>query len=274
MTRKWIESLLDDMVESQWMEDIIKQEHERFLKFAQTSESGSIEDSEPINQFSDDELNDSVVLDEDFKSQIENFSKSDYQNHLISRAVENIREDFDVDDEYLLELIVNHLEEEEEFLDMAVKEAIAEEEYFQNYIEKRFYQNHSGEYDDWDFFVVEYSDFNETFDDLKAATDVPFRYCYYERNYFDEDLLDYSDDFDRSAEFIDIGSEPDDIIIEEPQEENFDRLIEEKLFEEKYLDKIFVEIIRKEDYLDKIIAQKLVGDEKFNKNIDKLSKTI
>ncbi len=277
MTRKWIESLLDDMVESQWMRDIIKQEHERFSKFVQTMQSKSIEDLEPINQFSDKELSDRDILDEDFKSQVENFSKSDYQKHLISKAVENIREDFDVDDEYLLGLIIDHLEEEDDFLDMVVKEAIAEEDYFQNYIERRISQNKYPEYCEDDFYMVEYPALNEEFDDLEDTDYMnqgifqePFRYCYYERNFFDEDLLDYSDDFDKSDEFIDIGSEPDDITIEEPEEENLVNLIEEKLFEEKYLDRIFVEIIKKEDYLDEIIAEKLAKDEKLNSSIDEL----
>ncbi len=49
MARKWIESLLDDMVESQWSNDIIEQEYERFLKLTQIEEMSSVEELEPIN---------------------------------------------------------------------------------------------------------------------------------------------------------------------------------------------------------------------------------
>lgn len=118
MARKWIESLLDDMVESQWSNDIIEQEYERFLKLTQIEEMSSVEELEPINRFSTSEIEDGEVVKEDFNAQIENFSKSDYQNHLISKAVDTIcgHDYFDIDDEYVDELIRQHLQEEKDFL--------------------------------------------------------------------------------------------------------------------------------------------------------------
>jgi len=292
MTKEWIESLLDDMVESQWSKDIIKQEYERFSKLADTQEFKSIEELEPINQYSSRELDDKDNLDNDFNFQIENFSKSDYEDYLISKAVDNIREEysFDVNDDYLEGLIKQHLEDEKEFLNMVVKEAIAEEDYFQDYIEKRISEKYYNDFPDYgdndeDIYFVEYPVEKEIFDDLGdtsymdqgifegANTDSleePFRYIYYEQTYFDEDLLDYEDEYDKSEEFIDIGNAPEDIRIDEPKEDNLDSLIEEKLFEEKYLDKVFVEIIKEEEYFDKIICEKLANDEKLNEKIDKL----
>ena len=280
MARKWIESLLDDMVESQWSNDIIEQEYERFLKLTQSEEMSSVEELEPINRFSTDEIEDGEVVKEDFNAQIENFSKSDYQNHLISKAVDTIcgHDYFDIDDEYVDELIRQHLQEEKDFFDMVVKEAIAEEYYFQEYIEKRIAERYDSDYPihDEDLYFVEYPIEKEVFEDLGdtsymdqgifegANTDVfeePFNYSYYENSHFD-------DDFDMSTEFIDIENAPE--VIEEPKEENMDDLIEEKLFEEKYLDKVFVEIIKKEEYFDKIICEKLANDVKLNEKIDKL----
>jgi len=280
MARKWIESLLDDMVESQWSNDIIEQEYERFLKLTQSEEMSSVEELEPINRFSTDEIEDGEVVKEDFNAQIENFSKSDYQNHLISKAVDTIcgHDYFDIDDEYVDELIRQHLQEEKDFFDMVVKEAIAEEYYFQEYIEKRIAERYGSDYPihDEDLYFVEYPIEKEVFEDLGdtsymdqgifegANTDVfeePFNYSYYENSHFD-------DDFDMSTEFIDIENAPE--VIEEPKEENMDDLIEEKLFEEKYLDKVFVEIIKKEEYFDKIICEKLANDVKLNEKIDKL----
>lgn len=280
MARKWIESLLDDMVESQWSNDIIEQEYERFLKLTQIEEMSSVEELEPINRFSTSEIEDGEVVKEDFNAQIENFSKSDYQNHLISKAVDTIcgHDYFDIDDEYVDELIRQHLQEEKDFFDMVVKEAIAEEYYFQEYIEKRIAERYDSDYPihDEDLYFVEYPIEKEVFEDLGdtsymdqgifegANTDVfeePFNYSYYENSHFD-------DDFDMSAEFIDIENAPE--VIEEPKEENMDDLIEEKLFEEKYLDKVFVEIIKKEEYFDKIICEKLANDVKLNEKIDKL----
>lgn len=280
MARKWIESLLDDMVESQWSNDIIEQEYERFLKLTQSEEMSSVEELEPINRFSTDEIEDGEVVKEDFNAQIENFSKSDYQNHLISKAVDTIcgHDYFDIDDEYVDELIRQHLQEEKDFFDMVVKEAIAEEYYFQEYIEKRIAERYDSDYPihDEDLYFVEYPIEKEVFEDLGdtsymdqgifegANTDVfeePFNYSYYENSHFD-------DDFDMSTEFIDIENAPE--VIEEPKEENMDDLIEEKLFEEKYLDKVFVDIIKKEEYFDKIICEKLANDVKLNEKIDKL----
>lgn len=281
MARKWIESLLDDMVESQWSNDIIEQEYERFLKLTQIEEMSSVEELEPINQFSTSEIEDGDVVKEDFNAQIENFSKTDYHEHLISKAVNDICDDdyFDVGDDYLDNLIRQHLQEENDFFDMVIKEAIAEEHYFQAYIEKRISERYGSDYPifpDEDLYFVDYPIEKEVFDDLGdtsymdqgifegANTDVfeePFRYIYYEQPSFD-------DDFDMSTEFIDIENAPE--VIEEPKEENMDDLIEEKLFEEKYLDKVFVEIIKKEEYFDKIICEKLANDVKLNEKIDKL----
>jgi hypothetical protein len=89
----------------------------------------------------------------------------------------------------------------------------------------------------------------------------PFEYVYYEESHPYDDLPDRFEDYDRLDE--DIG---------ESKEEMYDRLIEEKLFEEKYLDKIFVEIIKKEDKFDKIIAEKLANDIRLNESIDKYLK--
>lgn len=281
MARKWIESLLDDMVESQWSNDIIEQEYERFLKLTQIEEMSSVEELEPINQFSTSEIEDGDVVKEDFNAQIENFSKTDYHEHLISKAVNDICDDdyFDVGDDYLDNLIRQHLQEENDFFDMVIKEAIAEEHYFQAYIEKRISERYGSDYPifpDEDLYFVDYPIEKEVFDDLGdtsymdqgifegANTDVfeePFRYIYYEQPSFD-------DDFDMSTEFIDIENAPE--VIEEPKEENMDDLIEEKLFEEKYLDKVFVEIIKKEEYFDKIICEKLANDVNLNEKIDKL----
>ena len=45
---KWIESLLDDMVESQWSEDIIRQEYERFNKLAEAKDFQSIDSDDGV----------------------------------------------------------------------------------------------------------------------------------------------------------------------------------------------------------------------------------
>ena len=283
---KWVESLLDDMVESQWSEDIINRQYERLSRL--------VEDLEPINQFSSRELTDQELQQEDFAAQIENFSKSDYEDYLISQAVysiqeENYFEEIEFTDEYLETLIRQHLEEEKDFLDMVMKEAIAEDDYFQEYVEKRLCEEHFPDYSDYsdeeDFCIVEYPVEKDIFDDLGdtgymdqgifkgADTDgleEPFRYVYYEEPILDFDEADYVGDFyDESTEFIDIGSAPDDLILEEPGD-NFDDLIKERLFEEKYLDRIFVEIIKREDYWDKIIMEKLESDEKLDAKIKRL----
>ncbi len=290
MTRKWIESLLDDMVESQWSKDIIKQEYDRFSK-GKTKELNSIEDLEPINQYSSSELADSDNIENDFNSQVEYYSKRDYEDYLISQATENIRKDdyldeFEFDDEYLEGLIKQHLEEEKDFLDMVVKEAIAEDDYFQDYVERRLEEYHTPDFPENPLYLHDYQDSvdyymedpveKEVFDDLGdtsymdqgiyegANTDSleePFEYVYYEESYPYDDLPDRFEDYDRLDE--DIG---------ESKEEMYDRLIEEKLFEEKYLDKIFVEIIKKEDKFDKIIAEKLANDIRLNESIDKYLK--
>lgn len=283
---KWVESLLDDMVESQWSEDIINRQYERLSRL--------VEDLEPINQFSSRELTDQELQQEDFAAQIENFSKSDYEDYLISQAVysiqeENYFEEIEFTDEYLETLIRQHLEEEKDFLDMVMKEAIAEDDYFQEYVEKRLCEEHFPDYSDYsdeeDFCIVEYPVEKDIFDDLGdtgymdqgifkgADTDgleEPFRYVYYEEPILDFDEADYVGDFyDESTEFIDMGSAPDDLILEEPGD-NFDDLIKERLFEEKYLDRIFVEIIKREDYWDKIIMEKLESDEKLDAKIKRL----
>lgn len=301
---KWVESLLDDMVESQWSEDIIRQEYESFSKLVENDELKSIEDLEPINQFSKRELNEQDDLKKDFAAQIESFSKSDYEEYLISKAVYNIREDehfeeIEFSDEYLESLIKEHLEEENDFLDMVMKEAIAEDDYFQDYVERRLYEDYYPDYyerfDQNDFYVEEYPPAEkEVFDDLGDTSymdqgiycgentdglEEPFEYTYYEQPFFEEDLLDYGIDeaeldeklYERSSEFVDVNNFPDDLILEEPADDNLKEIIRERLFEEKYLDRIFVEIIKKEDYWDKIIKEKLASDEKFNAKIGKFS---
>lgn len=289
---EWVESLLDDMVESQWSEDIIIHEVERLRH---------VEDSEPINRFSTEELEDSEVIDNDFKSQIAGLSKSDYEDYLIGRAIKDIRDDDYFDeiefrDEYLEDIIRQHLSEEEDFLDMVMKEAIAEEEYFQHQIEQkldeeRYHECHEYHEDD-EFHVVEYPVEKDVFDDLGdtsymdqgifegADTDrleEPFKYIYYEKTYFDEDLVDYSDDkfmisdYDQSSEYIDIAEAPGDITLDEPVAGvDLKHLIRERLIEEKNLDRIFVEIIKRDDYWDSLIRDKLASDEKLNAKIDKL----
>ena len=282
---KWMESLLDDMVESQWSEDVISREYERISRLSEKEEMKLIEDLEPIKQFSSKELTDLECQQKDFKTQIENFSKSDYEDYLISEAVHNIYdedcfEEIEFSDEYLETLIRQHLEEEKDFLDMVMKEAIAEDDYFQEYVEKRLYEEHFPDYsNEEEFYIAEYSVENEIFDDLGdtdymdqgifrgANTDFleePFEYIYYEEPIFDDDF------YDESTEFIDIANAPEDLTLEEPFDDT-EELIKERLFEEKYLDRVFVEIIKKEDYWDKLIREKLAGDEKLNAKIRRFS---
>ena len=282
---KWMESLLDDMVESQWSEDVISREYERISRLSEKEEMKLIEDLEPIKQFSSKELTDLECQQKDFKTQIENFSKSDYEDYLISEAVHNICdedcfEEIEFSDEYLETLIRQHLEEEKDFLDMVMKEAIAEDDYFQEYVEKRLYEEHFPDYsNEEEFYIAEYSVENEIFDDLGdtdymdqgifrgANTDFleePFEYIYYEEPIFDDDF------YDESTEFIDIANAPEDLTLEEPFDDT-EELIKERLFEEKYLDRVFVEIIKKEDYWDKLIREKLAGDEKLNAKIRRFS---
>ena len=288
---KWVESLLDDMVESQWSEDIINRQYERLSRLA--------EDLEPINQFSSRELADQESQLKDFEAQIEGFSKSDYEDYLILQAVSSIQEEdcfeeIEFSDEYLEGMIRQHLEEERDFLDMVMKEAIAEEDYFQDYVERRLYEEHLADYqdysDDEDLYIVEYPVEKDMFDDLGdtsymdqgifkgADTDgleEPFKYVYYEEIIFDDfddgghDHIDSEDFYDESSEFIDIGSAPDNPASEEPADD-VEELIRERLFEEKYLDRIFVEIIRKEDYWDRIISEKLENDENLDAKIKRL----
>lgn len=288
---KWVESLLDDMVESQWSEDIINRQYERLSRLA--------EDLEPINQFSSRELADQESQLKDFEAQIEGFSKSDYEDYLILQAVSSIQEEdcfeeIEFSDEYLEGMIRQHLEEERDFLDMVMKEAIAEEDYFQDYVERRLYEAHLADYqdysDDEDLYIVEYPVEKDMFDDLGdtsymdqgifkgADTDgleEPFKYVYYEEIIFDDfddgghDHIDSEDFYDESSEFIDIGSAPDNPASEEPADD-VEELIRERLFEEKYLDRIFVEIIRKEDYWDRIISEKLENDENLDAKIKRL----
>lgn len=286
---KWVESLLDDMVESQWSEDIINRQYKRLSRLA--------EDLEPINQFSSRELADQERQQEDFEAQIESFSKSDYEDYLISQAVHNIQEEdlfeeIEFSDEYLEGMIRQHLEEESDFLDMVMKEAIAEEDYFQDYVERRIYEEHVPDYPDYsdeeDFYIVEYPAEKDMFDDLGdtsymdqgiyegADTDgleEPFRYVYYEEHLLDDDFYNNicpEDSYDESTDFIDIGNAPDDLNLEEPVDD-VENLIKERLFEEKYLDRIFVEIIRKEDYWDRIIREKLESDENLDAKIKRLN---
>lgn len=292
---KWIASLLDDMVESQWSDDIINREFERISQLTEKEEMKRAEDLEPINQFSSRELIEQERQHEDFKAQIESFSKSDYEDYLISQAVHDIRregcfEEIEFSDEYLEDMIRQHLEEERDFLDMVMKEAIAEEDYFQDYVERRIYEEHVPDYQDYsdeeDFYIVEYPVEKDVFDDLGdtsyldqgiyegADTDgleEPFRYVYYEEVLFDDFDDDYfnvdSEDFyDGSTDFIDIASAPDDLTLEEPADDVED-LIRERLFEERYLDRIFVEIIKRDDYWDRIIREKLESDERLDAKI-------
>ena len=184
-------------------------------------------------------------------------------------------------------------------MDMVMKEAIAEDDYFQDYIDERLseqFEFNPSIYDfprsDDEFYIVEYPVEKEVFDDLGdtsymdqgiyagANTDrleEPFEYTYYEQPFFDEDLLDYGeenynmdDEYERSEDFIDINSRPDDLTIDEPIDENMDELIRERLFEEKYLDKVFVEIIKRDDYWDTIIREKLACDERLDLKIRNL----
>ena len=288
---KWLESLLDDMVESQWSEDVIKREYERLDKSG-ADDLKSIEDLEPINRFSDSEMDDLKNFEKDFTSQIEGFSKSDYEDYLIACAADEIAqveyfEEIEFRNDYLESLIRQHLDEEDQFLDMAMKEAIAEEEHFQNHIEKQILESQSLDfYQDDDFYVAEYPLEKDIFDDLGDTSymdqgiykggdtdgiEEPFKYIYYEKPLFDECLLDFDDDsYTESLEYIDIGSEPDDILIEEPLGDDLDELIKERLIEEKYLDRIFVEIIKRDDYWDDLIRRRLEDDEKFNAKIRQL----
>ncbi len=280
---KWVESLLDDMIESRWSEDVIKHEIERL---------SDISDFEPINQYSDKELDDSELIKNDFNTQIENFSKSDYENYLISQAVDEIGEEIDFSNDYLEGLIRQHLDEENDFLDMVMKEAIAEDDYFQKTIERKLAEERYHEfYDKDELYVVEYPGEKEIFDDLGdtsymdqgifegANTDrfeEPFKYMYYENQFFDDDLVDYSpddiiiSDYDASQEHIDISEAPDDILLDEPAGENLQAKITERLIEEKYLNRVFVEIIKRDSYWDNLIEEKLASDGKLNQKIEKL----
>ncbi|WP_296874730.1 hypothetical protein [uncultured Methanobrevibacter sp.] len=280
---KWVESLLDDMIESRWSEDVIKHEIERL---------SDISDFEPINQYSDKELDDSELIKNDFNTQIENFSKSDYKNYLISQAVDEIGEEIDFSNDYLEGLIRQHLDEENDFLDRVMKEAIAEDDYFQKTIERKLAEERYHEfYDKDELYVVEYPGEKEIFDDLGdtsymdqgifegANTDrfeEPFKYMYYENQFFDDDLVDYSpddiiiSDYDASQEHIDISEAPDDILLDEPAGENLQAKITERLIEEKYLDRVFVEIIKRDSYWDNLIEEKLASDGKLNQKIEKL----
>ena len=298
---KWVESLIDDMIDSQWGKDIISQEFERFNKLGEEDLSKSVEDLEPINRYSAEELEQSEKQDMDFKSQIENFSKTEYEDYLIDRAVNNIQEDYfeevEFSDEYIENLIRQHLDEEKDFLDMVMKEAIAEEGYFQEHVERHFQEEHDfysdedyveyafekevfDDFDDNDYDYMEYPSEKEVFDDLGdtsymdqgiyegADTDSleePFTYVYYENPFIDDDLLDYAEeDLHENLPDADVGEVPDDLILREPENDNLMDLICERLFEEKHLDKVFVEIIKKEEYWDRIIRDKLAGDEKLN----------
>ncbi len=306
--RKWIESLLDDMVESQWTKDIIKQEYERLNKSGENDGIKSIEDLEPISQYSKKELNDCEFQQNDFNVQLDNFSRSDYEDYLISQAVDTIGEneyfeEIEFSDDYLENLIRQHLDEEEDFLDMVMKEAIAEDGYFQEYIEQHFYEENLRDYPEPDFYFdnneevyyYECPEEKEVFDDLGdtsymdqgiykgANTDSfeePFEYSYYEEPFSDDDLyyegqindseLD-EEIYRQSQDFIDVGDFPDDLILEEPDDDNVEGLVKERLFEEKYLDRIFVEIIKRDKYWDRIIKEKLARDEKFREKIAKFS---
>lgn len=306
--QKCIESLLDGMVESQWNKDIIKQEYERLNESCENEGiKSAVEDLEPISQYSKKELKDCEFQQKDFNVQLENFYRSDYENYLISHVVDTIAEDeyfeeIEFSDDYLENLIRRHLDEED-FLNMAMKEAIAEDDNFQDYIEQYFYDENPWDYPKQDYSFDNNEDVNyyecpqekDLFDDLGdtsymdqgiykgANTDIleePFQYSCYEQPFFDDDLyyegqindseLD-GEIYMQSGDFIDVGDFPDDLILEEPADDNMDWLVKERLFEEKYLDRIFIEIIKKDKYWDSIIKEKLASDNKFRVEITDFS---
>ena len=237
MTKQGIESLLDDMVEGQLRRDIIKQEWERFLESVQAQELKSAENKDLINQFSSGRWGDGEAFGRDFRLPIDEFSKNT------------------VCDDYLSALITVHLEDEKYFSDVILSQAPVDEEHFRNYGKKDVCQSGHGLNDG--MYILEYPLASDFFINHGIFEDI-----YTKHSYFDENLLDYSDDFDKSDEFVDIVNAPD-IDIEEPPEDNFNYLIEDKLIEEKYMDKIFDEVIKNEDYFEKII----------NEKIDKLSQS-
>ncbi|MBE6498991.1 MAG: hypothetical protein E7Z80_00370 [Methanobrevibacter thaueri] len=292
---KWIESLLDDMFESQWSNDLIKEEFKRLTDINENNDLNSISELEPINQFSKSDFEDEEIQNKDFNKQLENIPKTKYQDHLIEHALYEIQEsdffnDYNISEDDLEVLIKQHLEEEKDFLDMVVKEAIATDDYFQEYIENQYqnmleeqYYEHYENYNDFDdyvcqdndddFLYYETSDEKDIFDDLGdtsymdqgifkgANTDSfeePYEYVYYEilnDDFYDEIPEEYGADMDLEMEEI-----------PEPQD-SLDELIKEKLFEEKFLDKIFVEIVKEDKYWDDLINEKLANDEKFNEKL-------
>ena len=233
------------MVESRLSHNIINPEYESINISAPEIEL--LEDLEPVNQFTLKELIEEESKLTDFKTQIEEFSNDDIYTY---------------GDEYLENLITIHLDDEKNFSDMI--ESIAEEECFQDYIEERVnemdfmdleYCDYSDSLDEDDFYLVEYPAEKEIFDDLGdsgymdqgifegANTD------YFEEDYHEKYQIE-DDSYHKSLDFIDINNFPDDLIIEEPANDNLEELIEERLSEENHLDKIFVEIIQKEDCFD------------------------
>ncbi len=303
---KWVESLLDDMIDSQWNEDVIKEEYERFKKIIESEDPNLLKDLEPKNQYSQEEIEDMEAQEKELYSQIENLSKKEYEDYLIEQAVDDIQEyeffkEFDYDDEYYEKLIRQHLEEEEnDFFDNVMKEAIAEADYFQEYVDQYLIDNIPEDHDfpdeyDFEEFEGNYYDFEsdpnlciyspegssqyqrvslekDEYDDLGDTSymdqgiykgaNTDFLEEPFEYTYYEEVFID--DDYpDFDDDFDEPFDDRDDLSLQEPFDE-IDYLISQKLFEEKQIDEIFVKNIKKcEEYWDKIIKEKLASDEKY-----------
>jgi hypothetical protein len=275
---KCIESLIDEMLESQWSDDVIKQEYRRLTDSGRQDELKSVEDLEPISHFSDVELEDEEIRKSDFERQVENHLNGGQDVCLISQAEPNIPEEMRFSDEYIESLINEHLFEEKDFLDRVAREAVPDEGNFQDYIENHFQSIHEDRYypDDCDddFMFVEYPLEKDVFDDLGDTSymdqgifkgentdslEEPFCLEYHE-NPFSDDLFDsgaVGEYYPEPSESADAGLShmPDDLIVKEPAEEPLDDLIKERLFEENILDMAFAEVFRMEKYWDDLINQ-------------------
>ena len=277
---KRIQYSIDNYIESEMHYDALEKEHamqgyddgyedplDRF-RYAEPRDDWNPydypEDDWERHVYADFDFNDN----DRFEEQYEQYSEESYEDYLIEMTLDEVKEDeefltlvsdYQLEEEKYEELIKIHLREEEEFFEDVIKKAIAEEKYFEKYIESQLKN------------IPEIGEpvYKEVYIDEPYNEDIEEVYFY---DSPEEPYYDYADaeapepfeglgDTDYMSQGIFEGEDTDSF--EEPPEIRFIHEIDDK----EILETAFINAIKNYDKTDEMVMSNLAGNKKLNRKI-------
>ena len=283
---KFWQSLIDEMADSQWMDEVIKHRIDSY--------NSNLKELDLNQKYNEN------FPDLDYSFDLQDFMEDQsYQDYLIEQTLEEVKnqdeylkiiEDRDFQEKHLDSLIKEYLEKEDEFNRM-IKEAIDEEYYFQEYVEEiiceydeRDYHHDYFSMDESDFYYYEtpekdpFDSFDDNVDYMSMGIYEGANTDHLEEPYsgrFEEpvpEIYFVEPDYDECMEMPDYDiDEPEDLIIVDSyvnEDKHIEELIASRILEEKLIEKAFREYIKEEDRIEKIIREQITNNEKLNNKIE------